>query len=322
MTSITIPSQGLRTAWSPRSQSFPLMQDGVPAQVTLTEYVSSSVDYSVLRDEFHRHVETQEFHTRRLWDEIGKLKNPSALRDTDERVKDHGNKLKHLDEKIGRLRDQMKDERNKMNARLDSLVESYEALQKKYEKQSVKLKWHKEALDLLTQTLQETRDAFDFLPGNVAFLEAKQHFLDVLEHGGGAAEAPDCEPRVGGGPEEGAVDRELHKDGVPEEGDRPGPADEGAEEQKPEEGSGEGDEEAPLHPDKRDEISEYKRKLTGRFIVRHNAVHKLNEDSLRRIGYEVKQTTPVGDGWWQSVCEACPRPGGWELSDNFLNDYP
>lgn len=323
MTSITIPSKGLRTAWSPRTQSFPvgsgLVQDGFPAQVTLTEYVSSSVDYSILREEFHRHVESQQASMRLLWDEIGKLKKPSVLKEQED-------KTQFLMKKVRELEDERKDDRNKANARLDSLAESYEALHKKYVKQSVKLKWHKEALELLNQALQETRDALDFLPGNLTFLEAKQHFLDVLAHGGGAA-AVDCEPRVGGEPEEGAVDRELHQDGLPEGWDKPGPADEGAEEQEPEEGSGEGDEEASLHPDKRDEEEDdledippiewdsdedfkYNQKLVREYI------QEVKEDALREIGCGVGRTVPISKGGYKSVC------GGWELSDNFLNDYP
>lgn len=312
------PNQGPWSLWSPRTKSFSLMQDGVPTQVSLTEYVSSSVDYSLLREEFHRHVESQQASMRLLWDEIGKLKKPSVLKEQED-------KTQFLMKKVRELEDERKDDRNKANARLDSLAEGYEALHKKAVRQKAKIKEQRETIEHLAQALQETRDALDFLPGNLTFLEAKQHFLDVLAHGGGAAAAPDCEPRVGGGPEEGAVDRELHQDGVPEEGDRSGPADEGAAEQKPEEGAGEGDEEASLHPDKRDEGEdgleeddewdsdenfEYESRLTREYI------QEIKEDALRDAGYEIKRTVPIGKGGYKSVW------GEWELSDNFLNDYP
>lgn len=258
------------SSWNPKTKSFTLEQDGVPTQVTLTEYVNPTVELSLLRDDMARRADFQADSIRKLWEEVREFrehtKKAAKLRELDEsyaKERDSQNKdaLKSLTKKHNLhqmdlegiktnakvLRMEVKANETEAGIKIASLSVAHESLYKQVAKQKLRIRALKETVRELAQALQETRDALDFLPGNLTFLEAKQHFSELLKDG-----AYVCEQTMGGW-EKGEADGELHTDRNRETGDKPGPADEGTEEQEREEGSGEGAEEAPVHPDQRDE---------------------------------------------------------------------
>lgn len=243
------------SSWNPKTRSFTLEQDGVPTQVSLTEYVSPAVELSILRDELTRRADSQWASTNNLWEEVRKL------REKQKRIDDEEQKTKYLTKRLNLqdkdvegiktdakvLRMEVKANETDAGNKIASLSIAHENLFERVAQQKLKIKGLEETVRELAQALQETRDALDFLPGNLTFLEAEQHFSELLKDG-----ARVCEQAVGRW-EKGEADGELRADRVREAEDRPGPADEGTQEQEREEGSGEGAEEAPVHRDQRDE---------------------------------------------------------------------
>lgn len=246
------------TSWNPKTRSFTLLDDGVPTQVSLTEYVSPAVDISILRDEMTRRTDYHYSQIATLFNSVRdiqkEIKSMNILKDADLRIikvhttdiKNLGNQFLQIDEKVGRFKDKVKDDSNKVDAKLASLSEGYEMLHKKMVKQKAKIKEQRGFIEELARALQETRDALDFLPGNLTFLEAKQHFSELLKDG-----AYVCEQTMGRW-EEGTPDGEVRPGGDQEGWGGSGSVDEGTEKQEREEGEGKGDEEASVHSDNGD----------------------------------------------------------------------